>query len=112
MHDEGVFLFIVCVFISYHCTLFHEVDWADVVPSYRYRKVSLRCSGSRCYSSRILGCKSQKLLKLALVEQSNEHERPGPRVQLSLAGTETGQSRTQAVLSLSSLTVPLISFSL
>lgn len=107
MGCEDVFLFIVCIFISYHCTLFYEVDWTDVVPFYRYRKVRLGCS-----SSRTLGFKSQKPLKLALVGQSSGLESPGPRVQLILAGTEIGQLRTKFALSLSSLIVPLISFSL
>lgn len=106
MGCEDVFLFIVCIFISYHCTLFYEVDWTDVVP-YRYRKVRLGCS-----SSRTLCFKSQKPLKLALVGQSSGLESPGPRVQLILAGTEIGQLRTKFALSLSSLIVALISFSL
>lgn len=87
--------------------MFYEVDWADVVPFYRYTKIRLRCYGSRTH-----GLESQKPLKLALVRQSSGLESPGPRVQLILAGTETGQLKTKLALSLSSLIVPLISFSL
>lgn len=65
-----------------------------------------------CSSSRTLGSKSQKPLKLALVGQASGLESPGPRVQLILAGTETGQLETKLALSLGSLIVPLVSFSL
>lgn len=80
-----------CLCFYFSPLYFVSCSWLGrCCPIYRYRKVRVRC----VLSSRTR-FKAKNHSSLALVGQASGLKSPGPRVQLTLAGTETGQLETK-----------------